>query len=105
MNAIKRDLLKREDSFFLLGPRGTGKSTWLKMNYPDAVVIDLLKTDTASFLRANPSRLSGIVTGNPKSSVFVIDEVQLIPELLFEVHSLIRTPVCNSFSRVPAHVG
>lgn len=90
MNAIKRDLLKREDSFFLLGPRGTGKSTWLKMNYPDAVVIDLLKTDTASFLRANPSRLSGIVTGNPKSSVFVIDEVQLIPELLFEVHSLME---------------
>jgi predicted AAA+ superfamily ATPase len=24
------------DSFFIFGPRGTGKSTWLKKTFPDA---------------------------------------------------------------------
>lgn len=90
MQRVIRDLRKREDSYFLLGPRGTGKSTWLKANYPNAVMLDLLKTETASFLRADPSRLAGIVSGNVKASVFVIDEIQLIPELLFEVHALME---------------
>lgn len=90
MKPIIRELSKREDSFFLLGPRGTGKSTWLKQNYPDAVTLDLLKTEVASPLRANPSRLSGIVSGNAHSTTFVIDEVQLIPELLYEVHALME---------------
>ena len=31
-----------EESFFLLGPRGSGKSTWLRAIFPDAYVIDLL---------------------------------------------------------------
>jgi hypothetical protein len=32
-------------SFFLFGPRGTGKSTWLRQHFPRAVLIDLLLAD------------------------------------------------------------
>ena len=28
--------------YFLFGPRGTGKSTWLRLVHPDALVVDLL---------------------------------------------------------------
>jgi hypothetical protein len=41
-------------SFFLFGPRGTGKSTWLKVRYPDALYIDLLATDVLRDLVAYP---------------------------------------------------
>ncbi len=97
MGKIQRNLKAREESFFLLGPRGTGKSTWLKMTYPEAVTIDLLNTETASFLRANPTRLTGIVEGNPGAKTFIIDDVQLIPELLFEVHALMEHKPSTQF--------
>ncbi|MBM4256823.1 MAG: hypothetical protein FJ147_13125 [Deltaproteobacteria bacterium] len=34
-----------EQSFFLWGPRQTGKSSLLKETYPNAFRVDLLKTD------------------------------------------------------------
>ena len=41
-----------EQSFFLLGPRGIGKSTWLRAIYPNAYVIDLLSEETYQRLLA-----------------------------------------------------
>ncbi|OFZ79293.1 MAG: ATPase [Bdellovibrionales bacterium RIFOXYD1_FULL_53_11] len=75
-------------SFFLLGPRSTGKTTWLKNTLNDAFVLDLLHSDTARRLLASPSRLRGMIP--PEYKQIVIDEVQKIPELLDEVHRLME---------------
>ncbi len=76
-------------SAFLFGPRGTGKTFWLKQHFPDATFIDLLHTETFTQLLANPSRLQSMLSGQPNSWV-VIDEVQKVPELLNEAHRLIE---------------
>lgn len=76
-------------SFFLFGPRGTGKSTWLKQHYPDAVMIDLLAPEVFRAYSARPERLRDISTG-AEGNVIIIDEVQKIPELLDVVHELIE---------------
>ena len=34
-----------KQSYFLFGPRGTGKSTWIRQRHPEAVVIDLLRPE------------------------------------------------------------
>lgn len=51
---ISRIIKAPEQSFFLLGPRGSGKSTWLRATFPDAHVIDLLSEETYQRLLANP---------------------------------------------------
>ncbi|MDE2977575.1 MAG: hypothetical protein OXU63_08650 [Acidobacteriota bacterium] len=38
-------------SYFLFGPRGTGKSTWLADRYPGALSIDLNDPARAAFTR------------------------------------------------------
>ncbi|MFV9691573.1 MAG: hypothetical protein ACNY01_11495 [Desulfobacteria bacterium] len=43
---LKRIFKAPEQSFFPLGPRGSGKSTWLRATFPDAHVIDLLSEET-----------------------------------------------------------
>jgi len=43
-------------SFFLFGPRGTGKTTWVKSAFPKAVYIDLLEAELFNDLTANPQR-------------------------------------------------
>ncbi len=78
----------KESSFFVFGPRGTGKSTWLKYNFPNATFIDLLMSDHYRLLLANPSRLEGLIPYGSK--IVIIDEVQRVPELLNEVHRLIE---------------
>ncbi len=77
-------------SYFLFGPRGTGKSTWLKTHYPNAYWIDLLDPETFRFFSAGPERLFQILAENLEQKVVVIDEVQKAPELLNVVHSLIE---------------
>lgn len=90
MNNIKRCIAAENESFFLLGPRGTGKSTWLKTAFPNAAVIDLLLPETHRRLQANPGNLAEMVKGNAGTDCFVVDEVQKVPELLSVVHSLIE---------------
>ena len=51
---IPRILEAPEKSFFLMGPRGSGKSTWLRAVFPDAHVIDLLSEATFQRLLAGP---------------------------------------------------
>jgi predicted AAA+ superfamily ATPase len=77
-------------SFFLFGPRGTGKTTWVKSAFPRAAYIDLLEAELFNDLTANPQRLSNFIPLGFKDWV-IIDEVQRIPELLHEVHRLIET--------------
>lgn len=75
-------------SFFLFGPRGTGKSTWIRTNFPDAFLVDLLESETFISLTANPQRLEKMIPQG--QTTIIIDEVQRIPELLNEVHRLIE---------------
>lgn len=77
-------------SFFLFGPRGTGKTSWIQANFADALYIDLLKTQDYLLLQANPSRLESMVLAHAASQWIIIDEVQKIPALLDEVHRLIE---------------
>lgn len=78
-------------SFFLFGPRGTGKTTWLREHFkPDSTVyIDLLDGDLYAELLARPHRLETLVEGAQQGWV-VLDEVQRVPALLNEVHRLIE---------------
>src|SRR6266536_814440 len=78
-------------SFFLFGPRGTGKSTWLHNAMPGALFIDLLQPDLAREREARPERLTDLVRGAPERSTVVIDEVQRVPELLNVVHALLES--------------
>lgn len=77
-------------SFFLFGPRGTGKSTWLQMEYPYARRIDLLDPEVSRLFQARPERLLELVRAEPVPGVIVIDEVQRVPELLPAVHLLME---------------
>lgn len=76
-------------SFFLFGPRGTGKTSWLKVSLPSALYIDLLDFATYSVFSAHPERLDNFIPPHFKDLV-VIDEVQRVPELLNEVHRIIE---------------
>lgn len=80
-----------DHSYFLFGPRGTGKTTWLKFHYPKAIYIDLLKTDVYIQLSANPNQIEAYIPPNFDDFI-IIDEVQRIPDLLNEVHRLIESP-------------
>jgi len=53
-------------SYFLFGPRGTGKSTWLRAACPDALRVDLLAPDVLRLYAARPERLRELVAGNPE---------------------------------------
>ncbi len=79
----------KDKSFFLFGPRGTGKTTWVKSKFPKALYLDLLEAELFNDLLANPQRLENFIPKNFSDWV-VIDEVQRIPELLNEVHRLIE---------------
>jgi predicted AAA+ superfamily ATPase len=80
----------RDKSFLLLGPRGTGKSMWLRDRFPKAVYLDLLDSAVYTELVAAPERLEAKIP--PRHTGWVlVDEVQRIPALLDEVHRLIET--------------
>jgi predicted AAA+ superfamily ATPase len=90
METRQRFLRDPRHSFFLFGPRGTGKSTWLRQAFPKALHLDLLDPAIARDLASRPERLRELVLGSPGVSVVVLDEVQKAPELLNVVHALIE---------------
>ncbi len=79
-----------ERSILLLGPRGTGKSTWIHENFKDAVIYDLLDTSESLRLSREPDALYRELAAEPVERWIVIDEVQKVPALLDEVHRLIE---------------
>ena len=82
----------KEQSFFLFGARGTGKSTWLRTNFSaeQCYWIDLLNAETEDRYRQNPTLLARDLETR-KPHWVVIDEVQKVPRLLDTVHSLIES--------------
>lgn len=101
---IRRLLSRPTRSFFLLGPRGTGKSTWLKHVLPKAPRLDLLDASLYLELARDPHRLEAIVGSCPARSWVVVDEIQKVPALLDEVHRLMesrgwRFALCGSSAR------
>jgi len=100
-----RRLLKCPDvSFFLFGPRGTGKSTWLRHVLPDALYLDLLDVSLFLELSRDPHRLEAMGNDLADGAWIVLDEIQKIPALLDEVHRLIesrnwRFALCGSSAR------
>lgn len=87
---IQRVFKEPHTSYFLFGPRGTGKSTMTEKNHPDALLIDLRKADMRYRLTANPDVLIELVSAQPDEKTIIIDEIQKIPELLSIVHLLIE---------------
>jgi predicted AAA+ superfamily ATPase len=77
-----------DHSFFLFGPRGTGKTTWLKQVLPDALWFDLLRTQVVLGLSRQPESFRQQVEALPRGRWIVIDEVQRMPALLNEVQAL-----------------
>ena len=73
-------------SYFLFGPRGTGKSTWLRARYPDAAWIDLLDAEAERNYYTRPERLKDFLQAHAGRPTIVIDEIQRVPQLLPLVH-------------------
>jgi len=94
---IPRFFKSPNQSFFLFGPRGTGKSTYLKKHFQDALWIDLLKPDEFRRFSAKPERLIELVYANPEKRNIVIDEIQKVPDLLPAIHSLIEEKSNRTF--------
>ena len=80
----------KTDSLFLWGSRQTGKSTLLRMLFPDARYYDLLKSDLRMALQLHPSLLREECMMLDEGELVIIDEVQKVPALLDEVHWLIE---------------
>ncbi len=86
---LLKEPLKTGKSFFLFGPRGTGKTTWLKSNIPRSLYLDLLGFDLYNDLLARPGRLENLIQPGFKDWI-ILDEIQKVPALLNEVHRLIE---------------
>ena len=91
MKIVRRLLelnLPKNRSAFLWGPRKVGKSYWIRHHLPDALVIDLLKTDVYADYASHPALLREKYQDH--KGIIVIDEIQKVPALLDEVHWLIE---------------
>ena len=90
MVTFPRFLRPPDQSFFLLGLRGVGKSTWARQAFPDAVRVDLLDERHFRDLLADPALFAQSIAHLPAGSRVVVDEIQRLPALLNEVHRLIE---------------
>ena len=75
-------------SAFLWGPRKTGKTYWINRHFADSVILDLLKTDVFADYASRPSLLRERYQEH--KGLIVIDEIQMVPDLLNEIHWLIE---------------
>jgi uncharacterized protein len=90
MELIRRLFTAPKESYFLLGPRGTGKSTWLRQSFPDAIYLDLLDQEVFRKYLAGPERLGDVISGSSRAKMIIVDEIQKVPNLLDEVHRLME---------------
>lgn len=90
MEIIPRFFEDTKQSFFLFGPRGTGKSTWLKQHLEDALFIDLLAPEVFRAYSAKPERLREVTEAQEKGKTIVVDEIQKLPEILDVIHQLLE---------------
>ena len=71
-----------EETFFLWGPRQTGKSTLLRERFPRSRWLDLLRADEFRRYAANPEFLRQEIeaAGRPgRGAQIVIDEIRKVP--------------------------
>ncbi len=101
---IPRLLSCPDHSFFLFGPRGTGKTTWLNQVLSEGLRLDLLDASLHMELMRDPHRLEAL-TGRLKNGDWVVlDEIQKNPALLDEVHRIMESrglyfALCGSSAR------
>jgi len=88
--------LSQKKSFFLLGPRQTGKSTLLHEHVPDVQYFDLLDPALFAEFSARPELLIGHLKALQSSSrrkdklkYIVVDEIQKMPKLLDTVQFIL----------------
>lgn len=93
-----RDLPIPSKSFFLLGPRGTGKSTWLHKHFQGGYWIDLLPPEETLKYTKEPSLLRKEILALPKDTWIILDEIQRAPLLLDEVHYLMENEGYKKFA-------
>ena len=86
----ERVLAKPKSSFFLFGCRGTGKSTWVKHQFPDAHVISLLDESLYQSFLAAPELFRKRLRAIKDTEWIFVDEIQRLPQLLNEVHAAIE---------------
>ena len=77
-------------SFFLLGVRGAGKSTWARRQFPDALRIDLLDEGRYQDYLVDPSLFAAELASCPPGNWVIVDGIQRLPNLLNEVHRFIE---------------
>ncbi len=80
----------KKKSYFLFGPRATGKSSLIRDQLPDIPLINLLRSEIFLELNARPQNLEALIRSHAQHEWVVIDEVQRVPMLLNEVHRLIE---------------
>lgn len=80
--------LLEKKSYFLFGPRQTGKTFLIRHTLKGVKTYDLLDTSIYLALSQNPGRIAQELS--PQDHIVVIDEIQRLPELLNEVHRLIE---------------
>jgi predicted AAA+ superfamily ATPase len=78
-------------SFLLLGPRSTGKTTWLRSLLPDARWYNLLLDRELLRLMREPGLFRREIDALPAGSWVVVDEVQKLPSLLNDVHDALAS--------------
>lgn len=79
----------KSSSYFLFGPRSTGKTYLIRERLPSAKVYDLLDSDVFARLARRPKLMSEEIASS--ETIIVIDEIQKLPSLLDEVQRLIET--------------
>jgi len=84
---LELDKLLKKKSFFLFGPRSTGKTTLINRQLPDARVYDLLDYEVYRALLKRPKIIEE--ESIDPDQIIVIDEIQKIPGILDEVQRLI----------------
>lgn len=90
MTEIKRHITTPRTSFFLFGPRGTGKSTYVKsLINNDTLFVDFLDPDSFRTYSAFPETLIKTVNAVNPDQV-IIDEVQKVPQVLDVVHKIME---------------
>jgi predicted AAA+ superfamily ATPase len=87
---FQRLLIPPKGSFFLFGPRGSGKTTWIQTRFSKAPSINLLDEGRYQTLLQNPAKFYEELSVHPSGSWVTVDEVQRLPNLLNEVHRLIE---------------
>jgi predicted AAA+ superfamily ATPase len=87
---FQRSLEPPRGSFFLFGPRGSGKSTWVRARLAGAHVFNLLPAENTLKYEREPALFRAEVLARPRTEWIVVDEVQRVPRLLDEVHFLME---------------